>query len=65
MHYKLKESIIKKFIVQDGDSAEAEGAELIDKNTDSNMENTQTRIKLPNPFRKSKIEEDGKDNTFH
>lgn len=48
------------FFQEDVDQNEVEGTELIDKNMESNVDNTQTRIKLPNPFRKSKIEEDGK-----
>ncbi|KAG5886624.1 hypothetical protein JTB14_013071 [Gonioctena quinquepunctata] len=46
---------------EDGDTNDVEGLELIDKNSESNAENAnvQTKIKLPNPFRKSKTEDDG------
>ncbi|VEN37883.1 unnamed protein product [Callosobruchus maculatus] len=45
----------------DGDQNETEGTELLDKSSEKNNESltSQTRIKLPNPFRKSKGEEDG------
>lgn len=52
--------IFFKQFQEDGEQNEAEGTELIDKNTEPNAETTQSRIILPNPFRKSKIEEDGK-----
>lgn len=40
---------------------EQEGTDLIDRNTENKDDtiNSQTKIKLPNPFRKSKIEEEG------
>ncbi|CAH1985199.1 unnamed protein product [Acanthoscelides obtectus] len=44
----------------DGDQNETEGTELLEKNNEKNESATsQTRIKLPIPFRKSKGEEDG------
>ncbi|KAJ8945077.1 hypothetical protein NQ318_005257 [Aromia moschata] len=51
----------KEGMEEDGDQTEQEGAELIDKNAENKDESVtaQTKIKLPNPFRKSKIEEDG------
>lgn len=58
----MKYVIHKKKLQDDGDQPEVEGTELIEKNSETISEtpNTQTRIKLPNPFRKSKVEEDGK-----
>ncbi|CAG9819665.1 unnamed protein product [Phaedon cochleariae] len=45
---------------KEDDSVEVEGVELIQKSTENNdNSNSQTKIKLPNPFRKSKVEEDG------
>ncbi|KAJ8937558.1 hypothetical protein NQ314_011793 [Rhamnusium bicolor] len=46
---------------EEGEQTEQEGADLIDKNAENKEEeiNSQTKIKLPNPFRKSKVEEDG------
>ncbi|KAJ8910571.1 hypothetical protein NQ315_011240 [Exocentrus adspersus] len=56
------ESMGLKYVFQeDGDTTEQEGTDLIDKNAEHKDEtnNSLTRIKLPNPFRKSKIEEEG------
>ncbi|XP_074037555.1 neurotactin-like [Leptinotarsa decemlineata] len=45
---------------KDDTDATTEGVELIEKSADANPENNaQTKIKLPNPFRKSKAEDDG------
>lgn len=50
---------LKQYLQDESDQNEIEGAELIDKNADKNTE-LPSKMKLPNPFRKSKVEEDGK-----
>lgn len=49
---------------QDGETeqqSDVEGSELLEQKEETNITQTQTRIKLPNPFRKSKtLQEEGR-----